>query len=241
MAAHIERWVKGLQNGSDYVPRGKFVPPSMYTLANCMNRKWTFSKGEYNSIPFPNFGVQDAYAFLFDEMSTIDRFCRYFSDNIGLMIIRGHALERTPYEINFYVPLRNLILHKLGYIHGENGMNHWAFFLGKIFKESNWIYRQFFQRRGSNIPVTLIGQKYAEQAYVNPSLAFSQFTKAFHPAYVWAENHGVYLGRYKELVQQLTAACEGKIPTSVKSEDRLLLTAGYTEIKRKETPEEKEA
>lgn len=112
-------------------------------------------------------------------------------------------------------------------------MNHWSWWLGRLFREANNIHRAYFNTRHVKVPDDLIGGRYVLMAYQQPQAALSMFLANFQKYMNWAETYkskdGEYvysdLLRYKEAIQKIGELAN--IPTRPNDTDKILLGVGF--------------
>lgn len=266
MAHYIDRWVDGTYNGS---LQRKVIPASIVGFLNQINTIWRTTGKDSGS----RFDIQDVYQFLFDHKPTITKIAQTFSENIVPMLLKNTGVDfsekgqsntkskkkngnskepsnGSPFEVCILGPMQNLILHKLGHIYNQEecAMEHWAFYLGRLFQEANSLYYKFFRDRGMNPPAERIGQRFVGMAYVNPRIAYHNFIAAFVPTHNWAEKvvngrSNAYTLAYRELVCKMTELAEKQLPNATlpvvpSALDRMMLCAGYMHFQKREKVEE---
>lgn len=231
----VRRWQEGMKNGCLDGPMILEVP-SLFQIMVEMNKlwKWDNSRGGYVSVKeSPRFSLADAYSLLFEDGCSpggvppvAKKFMAHFANNIVPMYWATGA--ELPYTRRYHIPLLYLLLHKLG-IHYNGGtyMESWAHYLGRILKQSNYIYKMFFTSRGRRLPPTLIGQSYYRMALTHPRRAFALFNERFATTLAWAESTGASgVGRLSKLVSRLAELCP-ELPTRCTEVEKSLLAAGY--------------
>lgn len=218
-----------------YVPKKGAARPNIFDLLQQMNRKWMLGR-QFRSLKHKRTSTDDAYRFFFDDPSAVAKIATIMA-KLCCMMTASMKLDSTPYELRYLIPLRNIVLHKLGFEYKDQSMDHWAFRLGQLMQEANRIYRKFFVRRRSTVPVMLIGQKFAEAAYQNPRDAFATFLRDFAPCLHWAQESNIYLLEYRKLLKQIVEETKGDLPTRFLPQEAILFNAGYLHYVPK--PEEK--
>jgi hypothetical protein len=245
VADHVQRWIDGANNGNIRFPKKKMFPPSIFSFTNQMNKIWKVSGTEMDFERTKTFDIQDTYDFFFDDQYVIEKAARLFANRLVPMLLDSMGLDDAPFDVCLLGTMQNLILHKLGHIYNQEElcMDHWAFYMGALFREANYLYRQFFEKRGSNVPNVLIGQKFIIQAYTNPRNAYHGFIAAFAACENWCEQNGAFTLRFRELATKLAEATQSELPAIPNFTERMMLSAGYLNYHKKprEVSEEPQA
>ncbi len=251
-AERVQQWHDGLYNGPRWAPGGR--EPQHVGVMDIMrqfNKRWLLRGNKYESqYQVRNIRLQDAYDFFFGDKQIVRRFSQIFAREFAPMLVGAcsSTIESRPFDLTYLVPIRNLLLHKLGYITmttqtadgtEQKVFDHWAFHLGELFKTANDLYWRFFKYRKSPIPRILIGQQYADVAYQNPQRALAGFNREFRKCLTWAENNGLYKSHVlplSELQQKVNAS--QPLPVRMSDVEANLFSAGYLNVTRPVAPKE---
>jgi hypothetical protein len=245
-----QRWHFGASEGaSTYVPRSKhgFVP-SLYQFFKYINLRW--SEGGEDKAKNFLMSIADVYGVLFDNPVAVQKCCRLFARFIIPMLNGLDAADHLPYERNFYVLMRNLIIHKMGFTYDteKHSMSHpsddgsdWAYWAGRTLHSANWIYRRFFIERGMDVPRLLIGQRFLKGVMKCPPVGLKLFEEHVLACETWAENRSLggnaecekrlnfFRDAHKKMKEALAKI--GEIPNTTQPIDRVTMNAGYLEYR----------
>lgn len=227
---HTEDWFEGFNNGPMIVPKqGKALRSSIVTYLMQMNVRWKQADKTAKYSKTKDLKPQDAYNLLFGRSYAAEKAAIVFAERHNDMLLQARQMDKVPYQARFLVPIRNLILHKLGYSYDRENkeMDHWAWHLGAALMEANKIYKKFFEHRRSDVPKQLIGQRYVGLVSLSPRNGVHQFLRDFTPALVWAQQKGVYLRNYQEHFAAFSGISETGLPVVATPAERLMINAGY--------------
>lgn len=225
-----ERWLDGFGNGPLTVPKsGKALRCSILTYLGEMNRRWKRSNGGASSTKTKDLTPRDAYNLFFDKPFAAQKAASVFAERHDGLLLNSLQLDQVPFSARFLVPIRNLILSKLGYHFNKEmkTMEHWAWYVGAALMEANKIYRKFFLLRRCEVPKQLVAQRFIGLVSQSPRVGFDQFLNAFTPALTWAQQNGVWLKTYRDHVAKIVELSNGELPVTPSPSDRLLINAGY--------------
>jgi hypothetical protein len=237
VANQTKLWHEGINNcTSRSVPRGTFLPPTIRHFLNSINNKWSYKSGDIIREKTYSISPWDVYELFFEDKRTIKKILKVFSTFHVPMLLQSMngRTKSYPYQINWLVPIRNIILHKLG-IYKEKFMEHWAYCMGQLFREANSIHREYFATRKMKPPDTLVGDKFIRMALDNPRRAYGNFTKAFSLYLNWASRRtGKFsVAHANKMAQQIGELTEGNLLSVASDKDRILLYTGFASFVNK--------
>ena len=242
----LAKWRDGINNGSTYVPGGKFNVPNLIMFLNTVNSSYIVKKGVAQTCFNPGMGLQEAYNFFFEKSDAVKLAARAFAENGVPLLLQLKSLDKIPFEAIYLVPIRNLLLHKLG-IYKEHFMDHWAYTLGRIFRAADSFHAAYFVRGGKKQPPELIGSNYVSLALKNPAKAWGSFIERFEVYRKWAENEfrkpkwtsdekGAKSGKFSwsdyadNVVALSKLVLTNGLPQRCTPQDKLLLSAAFLEF-----------
>ena len=228
LSEKIQRWNQGLWNGV-----GKYHVMNIRMICDVLNRQFSYQQRKIRKAKksVTLFNLTDTYDFFFDDPGAIAKVAKRLADFVSYCAVNKHV-ETPNYDLSFSVPLcMNLCLHKLNILK-ENYMNEWAFNLGRLFSEANYLHQMYFEKppRCMTPPDKLIGQRFFEMATDNPQNAYELFVRAFRIYLTWGQTyvrtHQGHLGYLMSSIGELVSKIN-EVPFSNTPGSKICLLQGY--------------
>ena len=233
----VESWKVGIMNGVQTKRSGPSIAKLLRLLAKrpvVKNQRLTFVDDN------TGLKLMEGYDFFFDDVVVAKKFLRIYAAKFVPALLSLFRYKYSGEMIADYVNIGNLILHKLGYHFKENTVEHWAFYMGRLFNQVDWADKLFFEKRGLPVPPHTCGRLFVNQAYRAPQAAVGAMLTKFNVRLVYMlENAPGVLAGVREAHAKMMDLCGGNIPKIATDTDRAMLAAGYLMYQqKKEVPSE---